>query len=150
MLRLLIIAGVITMSIPNLPGAPLDDGDAATIMNSGSTNRAGFRIVVKRSGVAELTSTPRGSGGRRPETTPVRRTLPVALVESFYSDLMAAKPFDSLPEAHCPKSASFGSTLTVEFGNEETPDLSCGDGGNPAMRDLIRDTNQIVALLQGN
>jgi hypothetical protein len=44
------------------------------------------------------------------------------------------------------KSASFGSALTVVFGSEQTPDLSCGDGGNAAMRNLIRDVNEIVAL----
>jgi len=53
---------------------------------------------------------------------------------------------------HCPqfiaKSASFGSILTVAFGQDQTPDLSCGDGGNAVMRDLIRNTRQIVALIE--
>jgi hypothetical protein len=106
----------------------------ATIIDSGSTNRAGFRIEVGQSGVSEM--------------TPAHRTitLPPAVVQRFYTDLEAAKPLKSLPEVHCMKSASFGSALTVAFGNDQTPDLSCGDGGNAAMRNLIRDVNEIVGL----
>lgn len=74
--------------------------------------------------------------------------LPHALVEGFYADLRAAKRLDSLPAVHCAKSASFGSVLTVAWGQDQTPDLSCGDGGNAVMRDLIRETRQIVALMQ--
>ena len=73
--------------------------------------------------------------------------LPHALVEAFYSDIEAAKPLDLLPAVHCAKSVSFGTTLTVVFG-KQTPDLSCGNGGNAAMRDLIRDARRIVALIQ--
>lgn len=148
MLRLLTIVCMMTAGIPQMPGASSEDGDDATIMNSGSTNRAGFRIVVARSGVAELTSTPRRFGARGAQPEPLRVTLPDALVKAFYGDLTAARPLDSLPAVHCAKSASFGSALTITFGKEQTPDLSCGDDGNAAMRDLIRDANQIVALMQ--
>ena len=72
------------------------------------------------------------------------------MAKRFHADLDAAKPFGSLPVVHCMKSASFGSTMTIEFGGEQTPDLKCGDGGNGAMRDLIRDANEIVALVQAN
>lgn len=108
--------------------------DNATIIDSGSTNRAGFRISVGQSGVAEMTPAHRNI------------TLSAAVVQRFYTDLEAARPLASLPEVHCMKSASFGSALTVAFGNDQTPDLSCGDGGNAAMRNLIRDVNEIVAL----
>jgi hypothetical protein len=80
----------------------------------------------------------------------IRRVLPHALVEAFYSDLKAAKPLASLPAVHCAKSVSFGSSMSVAFGQDQTPDLSCGDGGNPVMRDLIRDTRQIIALVRAN
>jgi hypothetical protein len=148
MLRLPAIVGLLALGLSHLNGAPPEGADAAMIVNSGSTNRPGFRIVVDRSGVAELTSTRRRLGAQeaQPETT--RRTLPRALVETFYSDLQAAKPLDSLPVVHCAKSVSFGSALTVAFGKERTPDLSCGDGGSATMHDLIRDASQIVALIQ--
>lgn len=142
---------MLAMVIPLMATTPQDEYRLAMIVNSGSTNRAGFRVTIGQSGAAEWTSTPRklGSPGQRqeqPET--IQRTLPRATVDRFFADLATAKPLTSLPPAHCMKSVSFGSTLTITFGAEQTPDLSCGDGGNPAMRDLIRDANEIVALLQ--
>jgi hypothetical protein len=138
------------MVIPLMANAPAGDPDTVTIVNSGSTNRPGFRITIDRSGAAELTTSPRkfGPPEQRRQPEPIRQTLTRATVERLFADLAAAKPLTSLPPAHCMKSVSFGSTLTVAFGGEQTPDLSCGDGGNPAMRDLIRDANEIAALLQ--
>ena len=147
-MRLLAMVGVMTVGVSHLQGAPPEERDVATIVNSGSTNRPGFRIVVDRSGVAELTSKPRRFDARQVQPGPIRRMLPHSLVEIFYADLEAAKPLDSLPAVHCAKSASFGTALTVALGKEQTPDLTCGDGGNAVMRDLIRDTRQIVALIQ--
>jgi hypothetical protein len=45
MLRLLVIFGLMAAGVSHVLGAP-PEGDAATIINSGSTNRTGFRIVV--------------------------------------------------------------------------------------------------------
>jgi hypothetical protein len=146
MTRLLAIVGFMAAA-SHLLGAR-EVGDSATIINSGSTNRPGFRIVVDRSGVAEFTSTPRGSGAQPARRASTRQMLPHGLVQAFYADLQAANRLDSLPAVHCAKSASFGSILTVAFGQDQTPDLSCGDGGNAVMRNLIRDTRQIVSLMQ--
>ncbi|MGD0417889.1 MAG: hypothetical protein ABSA80_21220 [Terriglobales bacterium] len=148
MWRLLAIVGFMAAGASHLLGAPSEVGDSATIINSGATNRPGFRIVVDRSGAAEFTSVPRRSSAPPARPASIRQTLPHMLVETFYADLRAAKRLDSLPAVHCAKSASFGSILTVAFGQDKTPDLSCGDGGNAVMRDLIRDTRQIVSLMQ--
>jgi hypothetical protein len=121
--------------------------DTAVIVNSGSTNRPGFRILVERSGNAEYTAAPRGPSPpllKQPEAG--RRLAPGELVRRLYSDLEAAAPLSSLPKPRCAKSASFGSRLTIEFGGFETPDLSCGDADNPKLRALIRDANEISAL----
>jgi hypothetical protein len=150
MLRLLVIVGMMVAELLRLLGAPSAEPDAATIIDSGSTNRPGFRIAVDQSGVGELTSTPRKFRAPREQTKPLRRVLPLATVKRFHADLEAAKPLASLPEVHCAKSASFGSTLTIAFGREQTPDLRCGDGGNASMRDLIRDVNEIVAVFHAN
>jgi hypothetical protein len=123
--------------------------DSAVIVNSGSTNKAGFRIVVERSGNAEYAAIPRGLNPQpaQPESTKTAHgPVPDALVQRLYSDLEAAKPLASLPQPRCMKSASFGFRLTIELGSLETPDLSCGDGNSPKLRALIRDANEIVAL----
>jgi len=113
----------------------LTAADLATIINSGSTNMAGFRIVVERSGKAAYTSAAGKTQNRR---------VAKSLAARFYKDLDAAKPLSGLPSHGCMKSASFGSTLKVEMGSDESPDLSCGDGGNAAMAALIQDANEIV------
>ncbi len=116
--------------------------DSAVIVNSGSTNRPGFRIVVLRTGAAEYTET-----GRRPDREPAkpqRRSLPPALVKRFYADLDSAKPLPALPPQRCAKSASFGSRLTVQLGDEETPDLSCPSPRDGRVKALARDVNGIV------
>lgn len=147
-LRLLAIGLTALVMTLRLPGAPSATNDAAAIVDSGSTNRPGFRIVIDRSGVAEFTSMPRRLAGLSDKSGPARITVPRALTERFYADLKAASPLSSLPAVHCMKSVSFGSTLTVRMGGEQTPDLSCGDGGSAVMGSLIHDVDEIVALFR--
>jgi hypothetical protein len=122
--------------------------DSAVIANSGSTNSAGFRVVVKRSGEAEYGEVPRASGGAARNKPVIRRQLPDALVRRFYSDLEAAGPLSALPVEHCPKSVSFGTRTTVESGGEETPDLSCPNPRNVHAQALMRDANEIVNIFR--
>jgi hypothetical protein len=149
MLRLVAIAGLLAGLWP-VEGYPAEDGDAATIINSGSTNRPGFRIVVDRSGAAEWTSTPRRIGPRQAQPASIRLMLPQTVVAALYADLAKARPLGSLPGVHCAKSVSFGTTLIVALGDEQTPDLSCGDGGSAVLRDLIGDAGRIVDLMLSN
>jgi hypothetical protein len=135
-----VIAIALTLSVT----ATLHAADSAVIVNSGSTNTAGFRIAVDPSGDAQYTATSRKSEPKAAAQTHV----PDALVKRLYSDLDAAKPLASLPHPRCIKSASFGTRLTIEFGDSETPDLSCGDGDNAKLRALIRDAQEIVTLFQ--
>jgi len=132
-----------TFCLMILSALPLRAAGDAVIVNSGSTNTEGFRIVVEQSGKAVYTQTPRKS-----DTQVKSRSLdlPQALVKRLYSDLDAGKPLAELPGGHCMKSASFGSSLTIEFAGEKTPDLSCPDHGNPRLQALIKDANEIVKL----
>jgi hypothetical protein len=134
-----------------IAGCGASAADVAVIVNSGSTNTVGFRIVVERSGKAEFTGGPRRSG-RSPDERPrqMDRELPDTLVRRFYSDLDAAKPLSSLPNRRCMKSASFGTKLTIEFSGEETPDLSCGSGDNASLQALVQDANEILKLFSSN
>ena len=116
-----------------------------TIVKSGSTNTAGFQIVVEESGQAEYSSQPRRRAIDRAEAPKtIRKTLPESLANALYEDIKAARPLSSLPPRHCAKSASFGTRLTVQFGDDTSPDLSCGDGGDAKIEALIRDTDAIV------
>jgi len=129
-----------------------ESGDSAVIVNSGSTNRAGFRIVVERSGNAVYSITrPRvyRRAGNAP-AEPIRRTLPDALVRQFYSDLEAATPLSALHGKACPKSVSFGTVTTIEFGGEKSPDLSCPNAQNTHIQTLMGDTDKIVEMFHVN
>lgn len=123
-----------------------------TIVNSGSTNIAGFQIVVHKSGKAEYASKPRRAVLNREDKSgspgTVRKTISKSLARAMYADVAAARPLASLPPRHCMKSASFGTRLTVGFGDDVSPDLSCGDDGSPKMQALIRDTNAIVKIFR--
>ncbi|MBV9501037.1 MAG: hypothetical protein JO138_16830 [Acidobacteriaceae bacterium] len=134
----------------NGTASPDHDTDSVLIVNSGSTNTAGFRIVVERSGQARYTATRRRFSAQDHEApSTVQKQVPHALLQRLYSDLDAAKPLSALPEPRCMKPASFGFILTVEFNGEKTPDLSCGGDDNTPMQALIRDVKEISALFGG-
>jgi hypothetical protein len=143
-----LMAGLMAPPIPALPGETPAEPEVATIIDSGSTNRPGFRMVVDRSGSVEMTATPRRGRAPQEQTEPLRRTLAPAVLKRFRADLEAARPMSSLPAVRCAKSVSFGSTRTVVLEGEQTPDLNCGDGGSTAMHNLIADVSEIVALFR--
>jgi hypothetical protein len=128
-------------------GAPPADTGSAAIVNSGSTNTPGFKIVVKRNGNAEYTPVPRvrPQPGIPGAEEPAKRDLPPALTHRLFSDLDAARPFSGLPRPRCMKSVSFGTRLTIQFEGDETPDLNCGAGQSSKLGALIEDAKQIVA-----
>ena len=91
MLRSLAIFSLMAVGISRGQEAVPAEPDAVTIIDSGSTNRPGFRIVVDRSGNAELTSMPRRSRLPQEQTKPIRKMLPRDVIERFHADLDAAK-----------------------------------------------------------
>ncbi len=122
---------------------------SVTISNSGSTNTGGFQIVVEKSGQAEYTPQPRRIEVNQNEAAKtIRKTIPESLAKALYEDVSAARPLSSLPPQSCPKSASFGTRLTIRFAEDTSPDLSCGDGGNAKMKALIRDANEILKIFR--
>ncbi len=121
--------------------------DSAVIVNSGSTNTPGFRIEITPAGEATFTPKPRRPGQpSQYETQRVTRQVPPALVKRFFASLDAGKPLSSLPHQRCMKSASFGFTLVVESGDEQTPDLSCGNQQDSRTRALATSASDIVTL----
>ncbi len=105
--------------------------DAAEIVNGGSTNTAGFQIVVEPNG--RLTSM---VGGVRQGVT-----LAKPLAAKLFRDLAAAMPLGTLGARGCMKSASFGSVTRVFWRGAQSGDLSCGRDARSAT--LEADTNEI-------
>lgn len=106
-----------------VPYLPVPRG-AAVILNTGSTNSAGYRIVVTRSGAAEYIW-----GDRRATTT-----LPSDVTAQFYKDLEAGMPLSSMHVLACMKSASFGYSLFAWWRGQRSHDISCpGDAHADAL-----------------
>jgi hypothetical protein len=89
--------------------------DAAVILNTGSTNALGYRIVVQRNGEAEYIS-----GATRQKTQ-----LSEDLALAFFANLDAAMPLSQLPAMSCMKSVSFGTRTFVWWRGQRSPDVSC-------------------------
>lgn len=88
---------------------------AAVILDSGSTNRSGYRIVVQPDGSAEYVT----ASGRSQDR------VPPALAAKFFADLGHAAPLGDLPRSPCAKSVSFGTSVFVYWNHARSPDLSC-------------------------
>ncbi len=126
--RLIATAAVLAVAATALPTAaqmgpgsrippylPVPHG-AAVIMNTGSTNANGYRIVIQQHGAAEYVV-----GYRR-----ATATVTGDLTKKFFDDLAAAAPLDQLPSHPCMKSVSFGTSLFVWWSaHGRSPDLSC-------------------------
>jgi hypothetical protein len=108
----------------NMPGyLPVPHG-AAVILNTGSTNTSGYRIVVQKSGNAEYVV-----GDQR-----AKATVPDTIVSKFFSDLADATPLQELQSAACMKSVSFGTSVFVYWNHQRSPDLTCpGDARGTAL-----------------
>jgi hypothetical protein len=109
------------MRLPIAPGEAL-------IVNSGSTNRAGYRLRVYDTGWTAL----------QQGDVPLRKRVPLALVKRFFADLRAAGPLDELQTARCMKSMSFGSSTQIAYRGKISADISCG-GTSEAVRALEAD-----------
>ena len=106
------------------------------IRNSGSTNTAGYIIVVHTDYTANIAD---GNGG----TT--KKTIAEPQAKWLFEKVKADVPFTQLGGGHCMKSASFGSFTTIEYNGERTPDLQCPGGDET--RELNRTIGVIVTQL---
>lgn len=107
----------------------------ALIRNSGSTNMAGYTIVVHPDASVDMTM----------DGELTHATAGLAQVRWLFKKLHAAGPLDVMPGGHCMKSASFGSTTTIVYDGKTSPDLTCG--GDMMSRELDRTVNIIAAQI---
>jgi hypothetical protein len=89
--------------------------DGAVIVNSGSTNSAGYSIALWSDATVQASIQGQAAAVR---------SLPRDLADRFFADVRAART-DAAPPSHCMKSASFGSTTTVGWHGWRSPDLQC-------------------------
>jgi hypothetical protein len=124
-----------TTSTPDAAPATAWDPEDAVIRNSGSTNAAGYTIVVRRDGSVEI-----DQGGAA-----ARATLARPQTAWLFAKLQADAPISNLVFAHCMRSMSFGSTTRVTYRGATTGDLGCTV--DPAARELKRTVDVITAQL---
>jgi hypothetical protein len=119
-LTLLTLSAALLALSPALAAAP--DANSLIIVNSGSTNMAGYRMEVLPNGNMAY-----ASGGNIRSAA-----LPAALTRKLFSDARAALPFAQMGLKPCMKSASFGSTTVLTYKNETSTDISCPGGPKAA------------------
>ena len=117
LLALFLLAPLAASAAPAVPYLPVPRG-AAVILNTGSTNTLGYRIVLQRSGDAEYIN-----GTKR-----ATAMVPAPLAAQFFRDVQAAMPLLSHTATACMKSASFGSSLFVWWKGSRSGDLTCPAG----------------------
>lgn len=119
--------------------APAGPVQSAAIVDSGSTNTAGYRIDVSSDGTGRLTMNPRA--GMTASAQPKEFHLAAALATRFFSDVKAARDAN-VTGVPCMKSASFGTTTHVEWSGWKSPDLDC-PSKNALLSAVIADVNAI-------
>jgi len=120
-----------------------DKHNIVRIVNSGSTNTAGYVIELHRNGLVRWDVVPRFHGVPSTTTTPSSTTksgstttprsttaqntiqLPTHRTNSIFQAVEQALPFTQYAPVFCIKSVSFGTTLHVTYNGQESPDLSC-------------------------
>jgi hypothetical protein len=132
----MLLALVLAFAIPTYGPVPEPSGSAspvpaylrvpttageALIVDSGSTNREGYRLRVYATGWTALQQgDPSTSSGQA-----AKKRVSAELVKRFFDDLKAAGPLDRLSTMHCMKSISFGSSMQIGYLGTMSPDLSC-------------------------
>lgn len=51
--------------------------------------------------------------------------IPLAIATAMFRDVNKSTPLENLPQQHCLKSKSFGTTTVIAFAAQNSPDVSC-------------------------
>ncbi|HLQ27772.1 MAG TPA: glycosyltransferase family 9 protein [Ktedonobacteraceae bacterium] len=113
----------------------------AVITNSGSTNAPGSTLAINRDGSGTVTYL-KGTQQERFKRY-VNSTLPAGTFESSQLEniLTQIKDVGTIPDRHCLKSTSFGSTITITYQGKTSGDLSCLTNEDPK---IFLDLKQLV------
>ena len=131
----LLLGALLAQAVEAPASQPPVPPGAAVIANSGSTNAAGFTVVV----------TPDGAATVRQYDGSKQKVVGAPQTRWLFALLQAAGPLDALGLAHCMKSASFGTSTRIAWNDRTSGDLSCG--GDATSRELARTIGVIVRQL---
>ena len=100
-----------------------NDNDVIEIINSGSSNTAGYVVTVQRTGLVTWTvnSRLRPTSSPKPSST----QLSASRTTSIFQAVEQALPLTQYKPVFCVKSVSFGTTLHLRYHEQQSPDLSC-------------------------
>jgi len=111
-----------------------NENEVVSIVNSGSTNTAGYVIELQRNGIAKWTVgrrfLPGLSSTSSSSTAQMSMRLSSILTNRVFRALQRSMPLTQFPEIDCIKSASFGPTTHVIFNGQQSPDISCPQTDN--------------------
>jgi hypothetical protein len=135
------LSALVTITLPcaalaenSVPLLPAPNG-AAMILNVGSADAAGYRIVVLPSGTAtSVDGAGRGQG-----------QLPTDIADRFFRDLSASMPLSQLRAGSCAKTPTASLPTFVTFRGERSTDVSCR--GNDKSSALFSDVQAIARAL---
>lgn len=123
MKRLILVGIVIGAAATVALVAAAAQPDGAMIRNSGSTNTSAYTIKVWSDGRGEVSMGRMDGPGKS-------FTVDPDVAKSFFSNLRAARQDPGAP-GHCMKSASFGTTTTVQWHGWNSTDLQCPPWSQP-------------------
>ena len=135
----ILLAFVAANALPVSAQEPTPKLDGATIVDSGSTNAAGYKIEVWVDGSATIVIQHRGVEEGALKTFAV----PQSVATKFFADLKAARDGKAAGQP-CMKSASFGTTTRITWHGWTSPDLDCPPA-NALMGALVHDVGVIRA-----
>jgi hypothetical protein len=125
-----------------------------TIFNSGSTNAAGYTIIIDKDGQARYYIAPRKvqlispTGiAQQPSWRNGTAKLSHTTLKNLEKQIKKCEPFNKLPVETCAKSTSFGYSLTLTCNKKTTPDLTC-TGGNKKLTNLATAVNGVISELK--
>ncbi len=119
----LIMAGLILVALPAVAKPKLVAVQTAVIENTGSTNTVGYKITVSLSPGGYHLDAASSDGQTRNKDTGDHNAM-MQRVRTFFADLDAAMPLNTLPVRHGMRSASFGTKTFITYKGQRSPDLT--------------------------
>lgn len=127
-----------------------NETDLIRIVNSGSTNTAAYTIELQRNGLVQWMITPRFQPVLSSSTSsPNRSRIPTVRAKNIFQEIEQAFPFTQYEPVFCIKSISFGTTLSVVYNGQQSPDFNC-PMKDQRLVNLSKDIHELITDLHIN